>query len=387
MGSRSSLSIPKGRKLSDIGLTTGVIVPASAAVLALVVAGYFYFHRTPRLTNKDTIVLADFVNTTGDQVFDGTLRQGLAVQLEQSPFLSLVSEDRIQQVLPLMRQPADARLTPQVAREICERTAGAAVLEGSIASLGSQYVLGLSAKTCRTGDILDDEQVQAARKEDVLNALSQIASKFRSRVGESLATVEKHATPLAQATTPSLDALKAYSAALKVVSSSGDAAALPLFKRAVEIDPKFAMAHAWLGRVYGDMEDPARSAESTTQAYQLRDRASDREKFFITASYDLQVTGNLEKAQQTCESWAQTYPREVGPIRFLGLIYTVSGKHEKESYRARSGVCHWVCPSCLQLYEPLPSGGSREHLRASLQAQIGNPRFISRAIRPCLSKS
>src|ERR1022692_2887996 len=186
------------------------VVPAAAAVLAILVAGYFYFHRTPKLTDKDSIVLADFTNTTGDPVFDGTLRQGLAIQLEQSPFLRLVSEQRIHQSLRLMGEPADARLTPELAKEICERTASAAVLDGSIASLGSQYVLGLRAKTCRTGDVLDEEQVQAARKEDVLNSLSQIASKFRTRVGESLSTVEEHDTPLAEATTPSLEALKAY---------------------------------------------------------------------------------------------------------------------------------------------------------------------------------
>jgi hypothetical protein len=202
-------------------------------------------------------------NTTGDPVFDGTLRQGLAVQLEQSPFLRLVSEGRIQKSLRLMGQPTDARLTPALAKEICERTASAAVLEGSVASLGSQYVLGLRANNCRSGDVLDEEQVQAARKEDVLNALSQIASKFRTRVGESLATVEKHDTPLAEATTPSLEALKAYSVGWKALSTTGDAAALPLFQRAIQIDPNFAMAHASLGRVYGDIEEPARSAEST----------------------------------------------------------------------------------------------------------------------------
>ena len=206
---------------TGIGKRWKVIVPAAVAVLALSVAGYFYFHRTPKLTDKDTIVLADFTNTTGDPVFDGTLRQGMAVQLEQSPFLSLVSEERIQQALRSDGPAADARLTPELAREICERTASAAVLDGSIASLGSQYVLGLRAKNCRTGDVLDEEQVQAARKEDVLNALSQIASKFRTRVGESLTTVEKHDTPLAEATTPSLEALKAYSAAWKVLSSTG----------------------------------------------------------------------------------------------------------------------------------------------------------------------
>lgn len=323
---------------TDMAKRWKVIAPA-AVVLSLFVAGYFYFHRTPKLTDKDTIVLADFANTTGDPVFDGTLRQGLAVQLEQSPFLSLVSEQRIQKALRLMGQPADARFTPQLAREICERTASAAVLEGSIASLGSQYVLGLRAKNCRTGDVLDEEQAQAAKKEDVLNALTQIASKFRTRVGESLTTVEKHDTPLAEATTPSLEALKAYSAARKAFSSTGDVAALPLFKRAIEIDPQFAMAHAYLGRIYGDIDEPALSAESTTKAYQLRDRASDTEKFFITASYDLQVTGNMEKAQQSCEPWAQTYPREAMPHAFLALVYAVSGgKYEKAAEELRKAI-------------------------------------------------
>jgi len=306
-----------------------VAVLAAVAGLALFAAGYFYFHRTPKLTDKDTIVLADFTNTTGDPVFDGTLRQGLAIQLEQSPFLKLVSEGRIHQALRLMGQPADARLTPELAKEICERTAGAAVLDGSIARLGSQYVLGLRAKTCRTGDVLDEEQVQAARKEDVLNSLSQIASKFRTRVGESLSTVEKYDTPLAEATTPSLEALKAYSAGLKT-GFSGTIAGVPFFKRAIEIDPQFAVAHAALGLMYGDIGESGLSEESTSKAYELRDRASDREKFFITASYELHVTGNLEKAQQTCESWVRTYPREMLPHAFLaGIVYIASGGYEK----------------------------------------------------------
>ncbi len=190
-------------------------------------------------------------------------------------------------------------------------------------------MLGLRAKDCRTGNVLADEQVQAARKEDVLNALGQIASKFRTQVGESLTTVEKHNTPLAEATTPSLEALKAYSAARKVLFSTGSAAALPLFKHAVKIDPKFAMAQAFLGRMYGDLGENALSAASTSAAYQLHDRVSDAERFFITASYDLQVTGNLEKAQQTCEAWTQTYPRETLPHSFLaGIIYPVFGKYQ-----------------------------------------------------------
>ena len=185
-----------------------VILPAAIAGLALSVAGWFYSHRTPALTERDTIVLADFTNTTGDPVFDDTLRQGLAVQLQQSPFLSLVSDDRIRKTLPLMNQPAAARLTPGIAREVCARTASAAMLEGSIASLGSQYIVGLRATACANGDMLANEQAQAARKEDVLGALSQIATRFRTRVGESLATIEKHSTPLEAATTPSLEALE-----------------------------------------------------------------------------------------------------------------------------------------------------------------------------------
>jgi len=314
------------------------IVPAVVAVFALSVAGYFYFHfhRTAKLTEKDTIVLADFTNTTGDSVFDGTLRQGMAVQLEQSPFLSLISDERIQQMLKLMAKPADARLTGEVSREICERTASAAVLDGSIASLGSQYVLTLRAKDCRTGDVLDEEQAQAARKEDVLNALSQIASKFRTRVGESLSTVKSHDTPLAEATTPSLEALKAYSAGWQVSYSSGAAAAVPFFSRAIEIDPDFASAYAAIGRMYGDIGESALSAKNTSKAYQLRDRASDQEKFFISVNYELQVTGNREKAQQACDLWVQAYPRAWLPHALLsGGIYPQLGKYEKSVEEAK----------------------------------------------------
>ncbi len=284
---------------------------AAAALLACLVAGYIYLQRPPKLTDKDTIVLADFTNKTGDPVFDDTLRQGLAVQLGQSPFLSLVPEQRIRRTLRLMSQPADARLTPDLAREVCERTGGVALLEGSIAGIGTQYVLTLRATTCRSGDVLDEQQVQAARKEDVLNALTQMASKFRTRAGESLATVEKHATPLAEATTPSLEALKAYSTAMKLLLTASQAEAAPHLKRAIAIDPRFAMAHAQLGLSYSALGESALAAESTSKAYELQDRTSDREKFFITLIYDRHVTGNLEKAQQTCELWMRTYPRDI----------------------------------------------------------------------------
>jgi tetratricopeptide (TPR) repeat protein/predicted Ser/Thr protein kinase len=316
-----------------------LIAAVTAAALAALAGGYFYFHRSPKLTDKDTIVLADFRNTTGDPVFDGTLRQGLTVQLEQSPFLSLVSDDRIQQTLKFMGRPADAPLNPEAAREVCERLASAAVLDGSIERLGSQYVLGLRAKNCRTGDVLDVEQVQAAKKEDVLNALSQIASRFRTRVGESLATVEKHSTPLAEATTSSLEALKAYSLGRKVALSTSMAAAVPHLQRVIQIDPKFAMAYAFLGRTYGDIGESVLAAENNTKAYQLRDRASDAEKFFIEATYYSQVTGNLEKAQQTFELWAQTYPREgVAPGILSGSIYPTFGQFEKTVEEAMKAI-------------------------------------------------
>jgi tetratricopeptide (TPR) repeat protein len=329
----------KARVESGIRKRWEVMVPVAVAALALSVAGYSYFYRAAKLTDKDTIILADFTNATGDPVFDGTLRQGMTVQLEQSPFLSLISEERIRHTLSLMGQSSDARLTPELAHEACERTASAAVLDGSIANLGSQYVLGLRAKNCRTGDILDEEQVEVARKEDVLNALTEIASKFRRRVGESLLTVEKHDTPLAEATTPSLEALKAYSTGWKVVASQGGDAAVPFFKRAVEIDPKFAIAYASLGLMYGSSGETELGTENTRKGYELRDRASDNEKFFITAYYDGRAAGNQEKAQQTCEAWAQSYPRESIPHSFLaGFIYPVFGEYEKAVEEAQESI-------------------------------------------------
>ena len=285
--------------------------------------------RTPLLTDKDTIVLADFTNATGDPVFDETLRQGLAVQLGQSPFLSLISDARMRKALALMGQPADARITADIARSICARTASAAVLEGSIASLGAQYVLGLRATSCATGDILADEQAQAARKEDVLRTLSQIAKRFRTRLGESLATIEKHSTPLEEATTGSLEALKAYSAGWKAIMLVGWVRGLPLFQRAVAIDPDFAMAHAYVGFGYSIMGESALARQSILRAYELRHRASDVERFFVETLYDRDVTGNLEREQRTLESWGESYPRDARPHGLIsGLALTSTGKYE-----------------------------------------------------------
>src|SRR5271157_495953 len=310
------------------------------AILLVLVVSWLLHRRQPTgLGERDSVLIADFTNTTGDPVFDETLRQGLEIQLRQSPFLVVVSEARIQHLFRLMGQPADARLTPELAREICERAGSAAILEGSIATLGSQYVLGLRAKSCRSGEVLAEEQVQAARKEDVLNALGQMAGKFRTRLGESLATVAQHSTPLAEATTPSLEALKAYSLGWKTLYAKGENGAIPFFQLAVNDDPQFAMAYAALGLMYGATGESALSAENTSKAYQLRDRASDRERFFITATYDSWVTGNLEKAQQTCETWVQVYPAEIIPYTYLsGFIYPAFGKYEQVIDEARKVI-------------------------------------------------
>jgi eukaryotic-like serine/threonine-protein kinase len=301
----------------------------AAAVIAAAVAGTIYGRRPATLTDKDTIVLAEFTNRTGDPVFDDTLRQGLVAQLQQSPFLSLVSEDRIGKTLAMMQQSSDARLTPEIAQGVCVRTASAAVLDGSIASLGSQYILALRAKNCATGDTLADEQAQVARKEDVLGALSQMATQVRQRLGESVVTIEKYSRPLQEATTASLDAWKAFTTATQVFASSGRARAIPLFERAIAIDPDFAVAHARLGIYYSNEGESAKSRQSTTKAYQLRHRASDAERFFIETVYHRQVTGNMDRELETLEAWAQTYPRDSMPHGLLaGFATRSTGKYE-----------------------------------------------------------
>ena len=303
-----------------------IVVAATTAALALAAVGYFFYPRqASALTDKDTIVLGEFANATGDPVFDDTLRQGLAIQLQQSPFLSLVSDDRIRRTMLLMNQPAEARLTADVARAVCVRTGSTAVLEGSIAALGSQYVLGLHATDCETGDILGDEQAQAARKEDVLSTLSEIATRFRTRLGESLATVEKHSMPLKDVTTPSLEALQAYSAGF----NGSPARAVPLFQRAVAIDPDFAMAHAFLGFRYGVLGESALARQSLLKAYQLRHRASEVERFYIETLYDRDFTGNLDRERRTLETWAERYPRDARAHNLLsGLALSSTAQHE-----------------------------------------------------------
>ena len=312
----------------------------AAAVVAAAAAGFYLLHSrsTPHLTEKDSIVLAEFTNTTGDSVFDGTLRQGLSSQLEQSPFLNLLSDERIAQTLALMSQPKDARLTHSLARQVCQRTA-IATIEGSISLLGSQYVVGLKAVNCRNGDLLASEQATASRKEQVLKVLGEVATKLREKLGESLASVQKYDAPPENVTTPSLDALQAYTLGYQAQMVRNDyAAAIPLFQRAVSLDANFAMAYARLGSSYGNLGETARSAENARQAYELRQRVSEREKFYIASHYETYVAGDLEAARKTCELWAQTYPRDDLPPGALGVIYGAVGDSEKSLAAARESL-------------------------------------------------
>jgi serine/threonine protein kinase/Flp pilus assembly protein TadD len=313
-------------------------VPAALA-LTLAVGSYFYFHRTPKLTDKDTIVLADFTNTTGDLVFDSTLRQGLAVQLEQSPFLSLVSEQRLKQTLRLMGQPAEAKLTPEIALELCRRTGSKALIDGSIAQIGTQYLLTLKAVNCMSGESLASTEAQASDKNHVLDALGKTASEIRNKLGESLTTVQKLDTPIQQATTPSLEALQSFSLGWKTVVGEGDSAsALPLLQRAITLDPNFAMAYASLGAAYSNLAETSLASENLRKAFELREHVSEREKMFIEASYYYIVTGDLEQAQRGCEVWARTYPRDSNPLMILGVIYAGLGQSEKSLAEYREAL-------------------------------------------------
>src|SRR5271157_1336503 len=329
----------KPRAATALGLRWKLIFPAAVASLALSVGGYFYFHRGPKLTNKDTIVLADFTNTTGDPVFDGTLRQGLSVQLEQSPFLSIVPEQQVQQTLQMMGQKPDAKLTPDIAREVCQRTGSAAVLEGSIAQIGTPYLLTVKAVNCATGQSLASAEAQASDKNHVLDALGKTASDIRNKLGESLSTVQKFDTPLEQATTSSLEALKSFSSGFQIHNTAGDAAAIPFYKQAIELDPHFALAYVWMGIAYNDMGELSMDVESTRKAYEFRDRTSEPEKYFITARYHKVVTGNLEKAEEALQLWIQAYPRMAQPHIYLaGAIYPNTGQYEKGVAAGREAI-------------------------------------------------
>ncbi len=341
-------------KISGVSLASSVKMPPPAtpskrwpwrvgAALAVIVVGsaiYFYVGRQPaKLTNRDTIVLADFSNTTGDPVFDGTLRQGLSAQLEQSPFLNLISDQTVAQTLTLMRQPKQTRLTPELARDVCQRTGSAASIEGSIASLGNQYVLGLKAVNCRTGDLLSEEQVTADGKEQVLKVLGDAATKLRAKLGESLVSVKKYDAPLENVTTNSLEALQAYSLGIQTMNVANDyVAAIPFFQRAASLDPNFAMAYLRLGASYQPQGELTRAAETTRKAYELRERTSESEKFAITTFYEIVVTGNLDAGRSSIELWSRTYPRDDEPLLYLWYICATTGQYEKALAAANLSV-------------------------------------------------
>jgi len=324
----------------------GAVAAGLAVIVAAGAIAWWSYSRKPHmLTDKDTVVLADLSNTTGDPVFDGTLRQGLSVQLEQSPFLRLISEERIEQTLRLMGQPPDAHLTPEIARQLCQRTDSAAVLDGSIAKLGSQYVLGLKVVDCGSGDVLAEEQATADSKEHVLKTLAEASSNLRWRLGESLGTVKRFSTPVEQVTTPSLEALQAYSLGRTTLIDKEDhLAAARLFQRAIELDPNFAMAYASLGLAYAHLSEK-QSLGYYRMAYELRDRVSERERFYIEAHYHESVTGDWEKARDVYELWAQTYPRDDVAHLNLSMIYLHLGEFDKapvqanESLRLLPGDC------------------------------------------------
>ena len=311
-------------------------VSALAVVVALIAGGLYYrSHRAKPLTDKDTIVLADFDNKTGDAVFDDTLKTALSVSLNQSPFLNVISDNKVAQTLRLMTRPSDTKLTPEVAREICQRARSKAYIAGTIGSLGSEYVLALKAVNCQNGEPLAQEQITASAKEKVLDALGTAATRLRGELGETLATVQRFDVPLAEATTSSLEALQAYSLGWKAFYENGGAAALPYHQRAIALDPSFAMAYASVGNDYLTAGEVGRASEYLTKAFQMRDHASERERLHITALYYGEVTGELEKEVAADQTFVGIYSGGHGS---LGWSYMKQGQYEKATAEYREAV-------------------------------------------------
>jgi eukaryotic-like serine/threonine-protein kinase len=315
-----------------------VTIAAVVIVVAGVASWLYFARRAQALTEKDTIVLGDFTNTTGDAIFDDTLKTGLNVSLRQSPFLNVLSDSDVAKTLQQMTRPTDTKLTPGVARELCQRAGSKAYIAGTIDSLGSEYVLGLKAVNCRSGDTLAEEQVTAASKEKVLDTLGQAASKLRGELGESLATVQKLDVPLAEATTSSLEALQARSLGLKADNEKGYAAALPYDQRAIQLDPNFALGYNAVGADYASLGELGRASEYFTKAFQLREHASEWEKLSIAANYYRNVTGELDKAARTYQEAIESYPRRPGAYGNLGIVYGEQGEYEKAADVTRQAL-------------------------------------------------
>jgi predicted Ser/Thr protein kinase/predicted Zn-dependent protease len=332
----SGTSAATGVPRSKLGLVIGALV---VVVIAAGAAGYYFTHRpAAKLTEKDTIVVGDFANSTGDAVFDDALKQALSVSLRQSPFLNVLSDEKVAATLKLMTKLVNTPLTPHVARELCQRADSKAYIAGSIASLGSQFVVGLKAVNCLNGDTLAQEQATAAGKEKVLDVLGEAAGKLRGQLGESLASVKKFDAPLAQETTPSLEALKAASIGRRVLWEKGSAEALPSYQHAIDLDPNFATAIEGLGIMYGNIGQPMRGTEYLSKAFALRDRASEREKLHITSMYYMVSTGELDKAVETFREWQENYPRDEIAYINLGSLYAIEGKMEQGLEQSRQGM-------------------------------------------------
>jgi eukaryotic-like serine/threonine-protein kinase len=326
------LSLPASRSRLSGRILAVQVVTATLLLSAAILGGvrFWQSRQGQRLTEQSTIVIAEFANTTGDPVFDGTLRQGLSSQLDQSPFLNLLSDQRIAETLSLMARPRDARLTHELARETCQRTGSVAVLDGTIAQVGARYLLTLEAINCANGDSFASSEAQASDKNHVLDALGKVASDIRGKLGESLASVQKYDAPPESVTTSSLEALKAYSLGHQAWMIKDDGpSAIPLFQRAIGLDPNFAMAYARLGTLYFNGEEPARGRENLQTAYDLRDRASEREKLYIAAHHADIVDGDFEAARRIYELWAQLYPRDMVPLRNLAVIYEFLGDYDR----------------------------------------------------------
>jgi eukaryotic-like serine/threonine-protein kinase len=316
-----------------VGRATFYRYALAAVLVALLVAVEVYHRsrRSKRLTDRDTVVLADFSNSTGDAIFDDTLKTALSVALNQSPLLNVLSDNKVADTLQQMTRPPGTKLTPELARELCQRAGSKAYIAGSIGSLGSEYVLGLKAVNCQNGDTLAQEQVTASAKEAVLDALGSAASQLRSQMGESLATVQRFDVPLAQATTASLEALKAYSLGQKADRDKGPGAALPYNQRAIQLDPNFAMGYMAVGGEYFSLAEPGRASEYLTKAFQLRDHASERERLGLAAHYYLNVTGELGKAAQAYQEEIESYPQKTAAYLNLGVVYAEQGQYDKSA--------------------------------------------------------
>jgi len=313
---------PGGRKRWYFAAVAVVIVAAA-------VAAFFYRRSSRSLTEKDSILLTDFVNTTGDAVFDGTLKQALAVQLEQSPYLNVFPQERVRDTLRFMGRSPDERLTPDLARDVCQREGIKAVLNGAISTIGTQYVVDVNAVNCLTGDSLAREQVQADKKEQVLGAVGKAASNLRGKLGESLASVQKFDAPIEEATTSSLEALKAFSLGETERAKGSELGAIPFYRRAVEIDPNFAVAYARLGQCYGNSGQSGPAIENTKQAFERRERTSELEKLYISTHYYDIVTGETDKAMEAYQLWKRTYPRDSIPTNNLSSGYAANGKYDQ----------------------------------------------------------